>query len=300
MTHDASILTPPLRQKRDDLIAKLKAMRRVVVAFSGGVDSSVVAKAAYLALPDHAWAITALSPSVSKSDRDDAKHIAQVIGIRHSFLETHEFDQQAYQKNDGSRCYHCKSELYAQIRSRYTSHEGWVIVSGANLDDRGDYRPGLTAAAVFGVRHPLQEACLTKAEVRLLAREWSLPNADKPASPCLSSRIAPGVAATPERVAQIEAAEVWLKAHGFSHVRVRLHSNEMARIEVSLDSIPLLLTPVLRNQLVQHFKSLGFQYVTLDLEGFRSGNMNQLIALEYKNRFLNQEVSGERSSTARP
>jgi pyridinium-3,5-biscarboxylic acid mononucleotide sulfurtransferase len=274
----------PLESKRDQLLALLRSMRRVVVAYSGGIDSTVVAKAAQLALGDQAVAVTADSASVPRAEIEQAKQIAQAIGIRHRLVATDEFANPDYVKNDGTRCYFCKNELYGQIERLLPSLECDVIVSGANLDDRGDYRPGLIAAAEHKVRHPLQEAGFTKADVRALALQWDLPTWDKPASPCLSSRLAPGVAVTPERVARVEAAEAYLKKLGYREFRVRLHEGELARIEVPLDGLAKLADPQVNADLVRYLKSLGFRFVTLDLQGFRSGSLNELIPLEVRQR----------------
>ncbi len=295
-----------LESKRDHLLALLRDMGRVAVAYSGGIDSTVVAKAAHGALGDQAVAITADSPSVPRAEIELAKSIAERIGIRHRLVPTDEFANPDYAKNDGSRCYFCKDELYRQIESLLPRlerefpltpnpsppegrGEKIVICSGANLDDLGDYRPGLIAAQEHQVRHPLQEAGFTKADVRALALEWDLPTWDKPASPCLSSRIAPGVAATPERAARIEAAEAYLKMLGYREFRVRLHEGELARIEVPADGLAKLADPQVRAELIQHLKSLGFRYVTLDLEGFRSGSLNEMIPLEVRTRHQKQE-----------
>ncbi len=291
----------PLDSKRDHLLALLRSMERVVVAFSGGIDSTIVAKAAQLALGDHAIAVTADSASVPRAEIEQAQEIARVIGIRHRLMATDEFANPDYVKNDGTRCYFCKSELYGQIERLLPSlecdipltpgpslpegrGERLVIVSGANLDDRGDYRPGLIAAAEHKVRHPLQEAGFTKADVRALALQWELPTWDKPASPCLSSRLAPGVAVTPERVARVEAAEAYLKQLGYREFRVRLHDGELARIEVPPDGVAKLADPRAGADLVRYLKSLGFRFVTLDLEGFRSGSLNELIPLEVRKK----------------
>src|SRR5207244_676204 len=167
---------------------------------------------------------------------------------------TAECDNPDYQKNDGSRCYHCKTELYSTIERLLPALGVPVILSGANLDDRGDYRPGLKAAAEHAVRHPLQEAGFTKADVRALARQWGLPTWDKPASPCLSSRLAPGVPVTVERTGRVEAAEAYLRELGYREFRVRLHEGELARIEVPAEALPRLAQPGVREELVDHLK----------------------------------------------
>src|SRR5438270_991300 len=207
-------LPDDLLARRDRLHATLRGTGGCAVAFSGGIDSTVVAKAAHLALGERVVAVTADSPSVPRAEIAEARRLAEQIGIRHRVINTEEFADPDYVRNDGSRCYYCKSELYSRIETLLPGLGGAVVCSGANLDDRGDYRPGLKAAAEHAVRHPLQEAGCTKADVRALAQAWGLPTWDKPASPCLSSRLAPGVTVTRERTARVEAAEVYLRGLG--------------------------------------------------------------------------------------
>jgi pyridinium-3,5-biscarboxylic acid mononucleotide sulfurtransferase len=288
MTAIAEPLSPELLARAEHLLAILRSLGSVAVAFSGGIDSTVVAKAAFDALGDRAIAVTADSPSVPRSELAEAVSMAERIGIRHRVIRTEEFADADYLRNDGSRCYHCKSELYDQIQAILPELGAEVICSGSNLDDRGDYRPGLTAAAEHNVRHPLQEAGFTKADVRALAKAWGLPTWDKPASPCLSSRLAPGLPVTVERTARVEAAEAYLRKLGLRECRVRLHEGELARIEVPVAEIARLAEPALRDELIQRFRELGFAFVTLDLEGFRSGSMNALVALEVKQKYATQ------------
>lgn len=250
--------------------------QRVAVAFSGGVDSAVVAKAAMLALGDQAVAITGVSPSLSEGELESARNVARHIGIRHELAPTREFANPSYVRNDGTRCYHCKSELYDCIASLRETFGFDVVCSGANLDDLGDYRPGLRAAAERGVRHPLQEAGMNKQAVRETAQYWGLPNWDKPAMPCLSSRLAVGVEATPERTERVRQAEACLGDLGLVELRVRYHPGDHARIEAPAEHIAQLAAAENRAKLVARFKQIGFKFVSLDLEGFRSGSLNVL------------------------
>jgi uncharacterized protein len=275
-----------LDAKKKRLLELLRAMESVAVAFSGGIDSTVVAKAAKEALGNRAVAVTADSPSVPRAEVEETRRLAEFIGIQHRIIQTDEFDNPEYQRNDGSRCYHCKTELYSRIQALLPELGARTICSGANLDDLGDYRPGLTAAAEHAVRHPLQEAGFRKSDIRQLAQAWGLPTFDKPASPCLSSRLAPGVEVTRERTSRIEAAEAYLHALGFRECRVRLHEGELARVEVPLDGLALLLESAQREALVRRLAKLGFRYVTLDLAGFRSGNLNSLLTLDQKRLFM--------------
>lgn len=277
-----SDLTPELVAKRDRLLAVLAELPGVAVAFSGGIDSTVVAKAAHLALGDRAVAVTADSASVARSELADAKRLAALIGIRHVVVGTHEFENADYLKNDGTRCYHCKTELYTTVERMLPDLGVPVVVSGANLDDLGDYRPGLVAAAEHSVRHPLQAAGFTKADVRALARHWGLPTWDKPAAPCLSSRLAPGLAVTPERTGRVEAAEAFLRSLGLRECRVRYHEGDLARVEVPAAEVAKMAAEPVRAELTRELHRLGFKFVTLDLDGFRSGSLNELVPLELR------------------
>jgi len=269
-----------LAAQRDRLLDTLRGYGRLAVAFSGGVDSAVVAKAAQVALGDAAIAVTAVSESLAQGELEEAEALARQIGIKHRVIRTEEFADPNYLRNQTDRCYFCKSELYGRLSGLLGELGVDVIASGANLDDTGDHRPGMRAAAERGVRHPLQECELTKEHVRALARAWGLPTWDKPATPCLSSRIAYGESVTPERVKMVDQAEQWLRQQGLRLLRVRLHKGEMARIEVPLEELPRLAAPEVRSELVRTFRALGFKFVTLDLEGFRSGSLNSLIPLE--------------------
>ncbi|AGA24704.1 ATP-dependent sacrificial sulfur transferase LarE [Singulisphaera acidiphila] len=271
---------PELIARRDGLLATLKGYGRVAVAFSGGVDSTVVAQAAQIALGDMAVAVTAVSDSLAEGELEEARELAQRIGIRHRVIRTEEFANPSYVQNSTDRCYFCKSELYGRLSGLLGELGVDVIASGANTDDSGDHRPGMRAASENEVRHPLQECGLGKADVRALAKGWDLPTWDKPATPCLSSRVAYGESVTPERVRMIDQAEQWLRQRGLRMLRVRYHKGDMARIEVPLEDLSRLAAPEIRMELVPAFHALGFKYVTLDLEGFRSGSLNALIPVE--------------------
>jgi uncharacterized protein len=270
-------LAPEIAAKRDRLLDLLKSYGSCAVAFSGGLDSTVLAKAAQLALGDRAVAVTGLSPALAGSELEDAKSLARLIGIRHELIETGELSLPAYQANNPDRCYHCKTELFTRVEELAKALNVAVVADGSNLDDHGDYRPGLRAAAEKKVKSPLAECGFSKAEIRTLAEYWQLPAWDKPAAPCLSSRIAYGEAVTPQRLAMIERAEDFLRQHGFKPLRVRYHHGDVARIEVSPDALGRFADPQFRRELIEYFKSLGFKYVSLDLEGFRSGSLNAVL-----------------------
>lgn len=273
-------LSPALDAKCDRLLKLIAGYESCAVAFSGGVDSAVVAKAAQLALGDGAMAVTGTSASLAEGELAAAKALAAQIGIRHQELATEEFGNADYLRNSTDRCFHCKTELYTRLEGLAGRLGVKVILNGANLDDRGDYRPGMVAAHEHDVRSPLIECQLTKADVRALAAHWRLDVWDKPASPCLSSRIAYGEQVTPQRVGMIDRAEQFLRAQGFTELRVRYHRGDMARIELPLAELPRLVEPALREALIRAFRELGFKYVALDLEGFRSGSLNQIIGVD--------------------
>ena len=265
--------------KRDSLLALLRSFESCAVAFSAGVDSTVVAKGAQLALGDRAVAVTGVSASLAEGELEEARQLARQIGIRHVEIATGEFARSDYTRNAPDRCYHCKTELYTQLDGLAAKLGVQVVLNGANRDDAGDYRPGMIAASEHSVRSPLLECGFTKEDVRALAAEWNLPVWDKPASPCLSSRVAYGEEVTPERVAMIDRAERLLRAHGFRTARVRYHKGDLARVEVPLADLPRLCEDELRELVTRELHSLGFKFITLDLEGFRSGSLNSLVPL---------------------
>lgn len=274
-----STIASDIEWKRDRLLEILSGYGRVAVAFSAGVDSTVVAKAAQLACGENAVAVTAVSPSLAAGEKEEAERLAAQIGIRHQIVSTREFSDPNYLKNPVNRCYFCKSELYSHLVQMAPALNVDVLVNGANLDDCGDYRPGMQAAREFGVRSPLIEAQFTKSDVRELALLWGLPVWDKPAAPCLSSRVAYGVEVTPERVRQIDLAEKFLKQLlAVRELRVRCEANDLARIELPQQAIPALLAADAMDQVRSRLHELGFKFVTLDLDGFRSGSMNTMIA----------------------
>jgi uncharacterized protein len=261
-----------LDSKRERLRHELEATGGVMVAFSGGADSTFLLAAAAEALGDRAVAATGVSPSLADHELTDARLLAGELGVRHVVVATHELQRPGYTANGPDRCYFCKSELF-DLLVPLAQIEGLALAVGTNTDDLGDWRPGQRAAKEHGVLTPLVAAGFTKAEVREASRRMGLRTADKPAAACLASRVAYGVQVTSHRLSRVERAEALLRSFGLPQLRVRDHG-DLARIEVPLNALGLLVEPGRRDQLVAHLHQLGFSYVTLDLDGFRSGSMN--------------------------
>ena len=265
-----------LETKRAALDARLRSLRRTLVAYSGGVDSAYLAWAAHQALGADMLAVLADSPSLARAQLQDALAFAQEQHIPLHIVATAEMEDPDYTRNDSARCFHCKDELFTVMEELRAARGFDCVAYGVNSDDQGDFRPGQEAARRHGVAAPLLEAGLAKSEIRELARAAGLRLWDKPASACLSSRIEYGRAVTPEALAQVERGEDALRALGFRQVRVR-HHGAIVRLEIAPEELPRALSPDMAAQFTRIFKGLGFTYVTLDLEGFRSGSMNALL-----------------------
>jgi pyridinium-3,5-biscarboxylic acid mononucleotide sulfurtransferase len=258
--------------RTDELETRIASLGSCVVAFSGGVDSSLVAALAARALGDRALAVTAVSPALATGELDGARAVAAVIGIRHETITTAELEREGYRANDRDRCYHCKSELYENLSALAARRRYAAVLSGANADDLGDWRPGLRAAEEHRVLHPLVEAGVGKAEVRELARALGVPSAEKPASPCLASRIPYGTAVDVDSLAQIDRAELALKALGYGALRVR-HYGARGRVELPEPDLDAL-TPERRDAIVVAVAAAGYDEVEISDEPFRSGSLN--------------------------
>ncbi len=259
--------------KHDILIETLQGYGEVVVAFSGGVDSTFLAAMAFEALGPRAVAITGLSPSVAQSERDEAAALAARIGIRHECVDTHEMDNPEYVANSPMRCFHCKDELYGVLGAIAERANGAVVADGTNADDVGDWRPGRQAAELHRVHSPLLELGWTKAEIRAASHELGLPTWDKPAMACLASRIPHGNAVTVEALDQVGAAEAMLRSLGVRQVRVR-HHGDVARIETDDAGMAIVFAAENRARVVERLRNLGFKHVALDLAGYRQGSLN--------------------------
>ncbi|HEY3928981.1 MAG TPA: ATP-dependent sacrificial sulfur transferase LarE [Candidatus Koribacter sp.] len=271
--------TPSTAEKQRALEAYLRSLGRVLVAYSGGIDSAYLAYATHRVLGNEMKAVLADSPSLARSQMGDAVAFAAERGIPLEVIETAEMERPEYRRNDSNRCFHCKDELFTMMEDFAGRNNFRTVAYGVNVDDQGDFRPGQRAAKQHRVAAPLLEAGLTKREIRQLAQEAGLRVWDKPASACLSSRIEYGREVTPEALAQVEKGEDALRALGFRQFRVR-HHGQIARIEIAQEELPRAMTPEMARELTRTFKALGFTYITLDLEGFRSGSMNALLPVD--------------------
>jgi pyridinium-3,5-biscarboxylic acid mononucleotide sulfurtransferase len=267
-------MTEQLRQKLDRLRAIFAPMPSVMVAFSGGVDSTFVLKVAHDTIGERVIALTTTSPTMPDEDRDTAIRMAAEIGARHLVIDSNELEIPGYAANPINRCYLCKTNLFEVCEARATALGIGEIVDGLNLDDLHDYRPGMKAAAERRVRHPLVEAELSKPEIRELSRSLGLRTWDRPASPCLSSRFPYGTEITPEGLRKVAEGEKLLHALGFRVARVRYHG-DVARIELERDQIARVFEPEIRDTVERELKRIGFRFVTIDLKGFRSGSLNE-------------------------
>lgn len=271
-----SAIPPVLLEKEHALEARLVRAGSVLVAFSGGVDSSYLAFAAHRALGARALAVTAVSPSYPASHRAVAEDVVRRFGLAHRFVDTREMESADYRANRPDRCYHCKSELFG-VLARLRDELGFDAVAyGVNTDDRGDFRPGHRAARERGVLSPFLDVSLGKQEIRALSRAHGLPTADLPASACLASRLPYGTEVTAERLRQVEAGEERLRALGFRQLRVR-HHGSLARVEIDPAELPRALDPGMARRIVEALKPLGFRFVSLDLEGYRTGALNEVL-----------------------
>jgi uncharacterized protein len=273
------ILVPAtLRDKEHALHGILANLESVIVAFSGGADSAYLAYAAASVLGSRALAVTADSASYPDEHRQLALRVARDFSIPHEIVRTHELERSEYRANPANRCYYCKQELYAQLSALRDERGFAAIVDGSNADDRGDYRPGRQAAREYGVRSPLDETDLSKDEIRLLSRRAGLPTWDTPASACLSSRIPYGNEVTEEKLRMIERAEAVLRALGFRVFRVR-HHETLARIEIAKSEMARALDPAVAEHIVGELRAVGYQHVTVDLQGYRLGSLNDALRL---------------------
>lgn len=274
---DTAKLSPSLEAKEEHLISRLSELASLIVALSGGADSAYLAWAAHRTLGNRALSITALSPSFSSHDKQMVENFVTKFALRHEFIETQELENPAYRANGPDRCYFCKDEMFSVLDHLAQSRCFSAVAYGVNADDTLDFRPGHRAATEHQVLAPLLDAGLTKAEIRELSHRADLPTWDRPASACLASRLPYGTEVTLERLSLIERGEAALRELGFQQFRVRLHDN-LARVEIAPEEMPRAFSPEMSAAISERLKSAGFTYVTLDLQGYRQGSLNETLA----------------------
>lgn len=271
-------------QKLERMQSIIRSLERVAVAFSAGVDSTFILKVSLDVLgQDNVIAVTSKSDSLAQAELKESHRLADLFGVRHIVVDTDEFQNPDYLANPANRCYFCKTALYDRMTTLIQEHGFKSIVSGTNADDLGDWRPGIQAAREHAVRSPAAEAGMTKQDIRVLSKRMGLPTFDKPAAPCLSSRVQYGEHISPEKLRMIESCEAFLHTLGIRECRVR-HHNNLARIEVPVEHFAELTDPKTRQAIDEHFRAVGYNYVALDLRGFRSGSMNEVLGAEQTQR----------------
>ncbi len=280
---EPSITVADVERKIAVIVEQIRSSGSVIVAFSGGVDSSLVAALAYRALGANALAVTAVSPALATGELDGARSVATAIGINHEVITTDELARAGYVANGPDRCYHCKSELYDRLAELAAARSIATVLSGANADDQGDWRPGLLAADEHSVRHPLLEAGVGKSMVRAMADQLGVPSAQKPASPCLASRVPHGTSVDVATLSQIDRAEQALRALGYGVLRVR-HYGELAKVELNADDLTRALDPIERSRISGAVIGAGYRHAAIDVEPFKSGNLTVHLLMPTRRR----------------